>query len=150
MPGKRKIGDDMRFLLKLRHHGECLLWRDQPDRKGYGHFKVDGRMWKAHRWAYERWVGPIPEGLTIDHLCESKACVRLDHLEPVTNAENTRRAMERRGNRCRRGHDLTVPGAVYWFEQEKKGRVYKGRQCLRCRDVTDARYRPQMQLDIAA
>lgn len=135
---------------KVCHEGECIAWTSTCNRKGYGQFGHGGRMHAAHRWAYERWVGPIPEGLTIDHLCENKACVRLDHLEPVTNAENTRRAMERRGNRCRRGHDLTLPGAVYWFEQEKRGRVYQARQCLRCRDITGARYRQQERFDIAA
>ena len=46
----------------------------------------------AHRAAYALDVGPIPEGLTIDHLCRVRHCVRPDHLEPVTQAENTRRA----------------------------------------------------------
>lgn len=141
MPGKRKIGDDMRFLLKVRHDGECLIWTDFLHRRGYGSFLADGVTWKAHRWAYQRWVGPIPNGLTIDHLCCNKACVRLDHLEPVTNSENTRRAMERRGNRCRRGHDLTLPGAVYVFMQDKRGITYIGRQCLECRFITDGRSR---------
>lgn len=45
----------------------------------------------AHRFVYELLVGPIPAGLTIDHLCRVTSCVRPDHLEPVTNAENVRR-----------------------------------------------------------
>jgi hypothetical protein len=139
MPGKRKKPAEQRFMEKVRADGECLVWTDVLHRRGYGSFSADGRLWKAHRWAYERWVGPIPGGLTIDHLCCNKACVRIDHLEPVTNAENTRRAKERRANRCRRGHDLTLPGAVYTFTQMKRGVTYIGRQCLECRAITDRR-----------
>jgi hypothetical protein len=46
---------------------------------------------KAHRFAYMLLVGAIPPGLTLDHLCGQPACVRPEHLEPVTNAENLRR-----------------------------------------------------------
>ena len=64
---------------------------------GYGlfsrHFKD---MIGAHRWSYEYHYGPIPAGLTIDHLCRVKTCVRPDHLEAVTLAENIRRAAAHR------------------------------------------------------
>lgn len=79
----------------------CWLWRGQLNAWGYGHFRRTlgpglGRTVKAHRLAYELSVGPIPEGLTLDHLCGQRACVRPDHLEPVTNAENLRRRHARR------------------------------------------------------
>jgi hypothetical protein len=45
----------------------------------------------AHRRSYERDVGPIPEGLQIDHLCAERACINPDHLQPVTARENIRR-----------------------------------------------------------
>ena len=77
----------------------------------YGRRKVP-----AHRYAYELWVGPIPESMEIDHVaargCTSKLCVRPDHLEPVTHAENRKRA---RLKVCRDGkHDLTDPANVRW------------------------------------
>jgi len=69
----------------------CWLWDANTTRGGYGHFKVSGRMVYAHRLAYEKLVGPIPDGLSLDHLCRVPGCVNPDHLEPVTHAENVRR-----------------------------------------------------------
>src|SRR4051812_43742458 len=63
------------------------------------------RAFYAHRVAYEHWCGPIPEGLTIDHLCRNKLCVNPAHLEAVTLAENISRAHRKSpDNPCPRGH----------------------------------------------
>src|SRR5690554_7618442 len=56
---------------------------------------------------YESFVGPIPEGLHLDHLCRNRACVRPDHLEPVTNKENVHRGLAGPKSRCKRGHAMT-------------------------------------------
>lgn len=79
----------------------CWLWLGAPNADGYGHFRRrlgpgHYRMVRAHRHAYELLVGPIPEGLTLDHLCGHPLCVRPAHLEPVTNSENVRRRHARR------------------------------------------------------
>lgn len=68
--------------------------------KGYGRINHAGSTYAAHRWSYEHHVGPIPEGLDIDHLCENTRCVNPDHLEPVTGPENTRRYHERKRARA--------------------------------------------------
>ena len=60
----------------------------------------------AHRVVYELMTGPIPEGLTLDHLCRNRGCVRPDHLEPVSLAENTRRGAAARTH-CPQGHEFT-------------------------------------------
>lgn len=74
----------------------CLLWTGTRRLEGYGQFAVRRigvkQTVRAHRWLYERWVGPIPDGMHLDHLCRTPACVNPAHLEPVTGAENTRRA----------------------------------------------------------
>lgn len=70
--------------------GVCWTWIGSTDR-GYGVFGAQGRYFRAHRWAWEALVGPIPEGLHLDHLCRNPSCVNPDHLEPVTQAENIRR-----------------------------------------------------------
>jgi hypothetical protein len=73
------------------HETPCWVWVLTLNENGYGH--AGG---KAHRRYYERLVGPIPAGLELDHLCNVRACVNPDHLEPVTHADNIRRAIERR------------------------------------------------------
>jgi hypothetical protein len=97
------IDEAERFWSKVDRCGPegCWLWLGQVNQWGYGHFGrtlAPGvhRTVKAHRFAYTLLVGPIPGGLTLDHLCGRRACVRPDHLEPVTNAENLRRRHARR------------------------------------------------------
>jgi len=87
----------------------CWLWTACKDRDGYGIFYYNGTNYRAHRMAYELIVGPIPEGLTIDHLCRVRACVNPDHLEPVTQRENVLRgdtvpAKNAKKTHCKQGH----------------------------------------------
>lgn len=90
--------------------GGCWLWAGKTS-KGYGRFwSIDGsRTVAAHRWLYERAVGPIPEGAHLDHRCLVKTCVNPEHLEPVTVKENVRRhygSFDTDPSRCRYGHPL--------------------------------------------
>lgn len=73
------------------HATPCWIWQRAKMNKGYGWMHVKGRNVLAHRHYYERHRAHIPEGLELDHLCRVPACVRPDHLEPVTHAENMRR-----------------------------------------------------------
>ena len=82
---------DRRFWAKVRVSGDCWEWTGATNSRGYGCLVRDKRGYLAHRYAYTLAVGPIPDGLTIDHLCGNKRCVRPEHLEPVTVAENIRR-----------------------------------------------------------
>lgn len=84
----------------------CWNWLQYRSPQGYGRFTFGGKILVAHRWSYERFVGPIPDGLQLDHLCRNTSCVNPDHLEPVTNAENQRRAAEARTH-CKHGHEFT-------------------------------------------
>lgn len=70
----------------------CWTWQGCKNRSGYGHIKVNGRLKRAHRVHYEEANGPIPDGLQLDHLCRITSCVNPAHLEPVSPAENIRRA----------------------------------------------------------
>ena len=69
----------------------CWNWSRAMNRGGYGKIRSNKRDMPAHRWVYEQLIGPIPEGLTLDHLCRNRRCVNPAHLEPVTIRENTRR-----------------------------------------------------------
>ena len=81
-----------RFVAKVERTEDCWLWTGASTALGYGQFSGgQGRLVYAHRWSYEHHVGPIPEGLVIDHLCQTPSCVNPEHLEPVTQAENVRR-----------------------------------------------------------
>ena len=82
---------ETRFLDKVHKTNTCWLWTGACNNKGYGQFEYHGRPVLAHRWAYEHWVGSIPEGLELDHLCRNPICVNFDHLEAVTHRENVRR-----------------------------------------------------------
>lgn len=68
----------------------CWVWQKSLAR-GYGKLRVDGKTVSAHRYFYEKFIGPIPVGMTIDHVCKNKKCCNPKHLEVVTQAENNRR-----------------------------------------------------------
>ncbi|WP_084340476.1 HNH endonuclease signature motif containing protein [Ectopseudomonas oleovorans] len=112
----------------------CWLWTGHIDHKGYGVFGVTSKqLWKAHRYSYARHVGPIPEGMQLDHLCRVRHCVNPKHLEPVTNQENTVRgnAAREKATHCKRGH--AFEGNAY---MNPKGR----RECRTCRSDAVLRY----------
>lgn len=115
--------------------GACWLWMGAKAGKGYGVFRISKprRMVYAHRFAYELLVGPIPVGLTLDHLCRNEACVNPRHVEPVTSRENTLRgdslsARRARQTRCKNGHLLDEANTYAW-----RGR----RRCRTCRRAYD-------------
>lgn len=97
--------------------GACLLWTGHLTPAGYGSMKVKGTTVGVHRVAHEVWIGPIPAGLEVDHLCGNRACLEPAHLEAVTHRENLRRssnwiASEINKSECKRGHTLPeIPGA---------------------------------------
>lgn len=93
----------------------CWIWTGASADGGYGSLWFGGRTRRVHRVVYELLVGPIPEGLDLDHVrargCQSRACANPAHLEPVTEQENTLRgdsipARNAAKTHCDRGHLL--------------------------------------------
>ena len=136
-PGKKPAPIAERFWRMVdQSAGEtgCWLWTGNTW-KGYGQFGVQQSpgKWKqnkAHRIAYELMVGPIPDGLQLDHLCRQPSCVNPAHLEPVTNRVNGLRGISPTANHarkthCRVGHEFTPENTM--------PRIINGNACRECR-----------------
>lgn len=123
-----------RFWAKVDRRGtdECWPWMAAIV-DGYGVFKLAGRQRKAHRITFESMVGPVPDGMQLDHLCRNRACCNPAHLEPVTCRDNllrgdTHAARNASKTHCHRGHPFDDDNTYH-----RGGR----RICRACRRLTD-------------
>jgi hypothetical protein len=127
--GPMRIADPtQRLLAKIEKTETCWLWRGQVNNKGYGLFWLNGSKRAAHVVSFLLHGGHIPDGLELDHLCRVTLCVRPDHLEPVTHAENQRR-MGLARTQCIHGHPYT-PENTYRGSNGRR----RCRECARQRD----------------
>ena len=102
---------EARYWKKVDKSDECWLWTGSLDGNGYGTFFLDGRVRRAHRVSYAWKVGPIPDGMEVDHVCRIRNCVKPAHLRAVTRAENTQNLGLKVGSRS------GVRG-VYWHSRD--------------------------------
>lgn len=120
----------------------CWLWMGTVNENGYGQFRLDGKMRRAHRVAYEAYKKAIPEGLTLDHKCRVRCCVNPDHLEPVTHEENCRRGgnseatklgdFNRSKTACPKGHPYNKENTMF-RKNGNRGGLGVGRVCRVCK-----------------
>jgi hypothetical protein len=120
----------------------CWLWVACTSRGEYGRFWLNGRYEPAHRVAFERWIGLIPDGMTIDHVrargCGTTQCVNPEHLEPVTIQVNILRgecvsARFARATHCVNGHAFDGQNTYL--------RPGGGRSCRACHRIRAAAQR---------
>jgi hypothetical protein len=134
--GPSRKGIEGRLWEKVSPDPNCGCWfwtgATSSRRLGYGTIYANGRHQPAHRVSYELFVGPVPVGLELDHLCRVPCCVNPDHLEPVTHQENTRRgtagkvagALQQAKTHCPSGHPYTPENTYY--------RANGHRECREC------------------
>jgi hypothetical protein len=123
----------------------CWNWTGPTIVQGYGHFFCgvkSGKIARVHRLAYEVWKGPIPESLTIDHLCYNRLCVNPLHLEAVTRGENAGRA-KRKITHCPKGHEYTIDNI------KTTKRTNGERACLTCHRERERAKRNRLRLEKA-
>jgi hypothetical protein len=111
---------------RIEVSSDCWLWTGSTNNDGYGHVKTDeGPTRGVHRVIWEALVGPIPEGLSLDHMCRVRNCVNPDHLRPVTHAENVRADQVKA--QCKYGHRRINPNGsncrTCHIEAQRKARV---------------------------
>jgi hypothetical protein len=127
LPPRPTLAERLAARIVITESG-CWEWQGAKNDRGYGQIGV-GRVKRfyTHRVSYELHVGPIPDGLQLDHLCRNTICCNPEHLEPVTARENMRRGRSPHmllglANRCAKGHDLREVGYV---RPDGQGRICK-------------------------
>jgi hypothetical protein len=122
-----------RFWDKVEKTDGCWIWVGSVQKSGqYAVYWHNGKLQYAHRVSYESLVGPIPDGLQIDHLCRVRFCVNPAHLEPVTQQVNMARGtagaviaqIQRSKTECAQGHPYSPENTYH--------RLTGGRSCKAC------------------
>lgn len=125
------VTPEMRFWSKVKKSLDpngCWEWTGATSAGGYGQMGLERKIVYTHRFSYEFHKGPIPEGMSLDHLCRNTKCCNPDHLEPVTHKENIRRALEQ--THCLRGHPY-VGDNIIWHQRAGRPAT---RECRACSD----------------
>lgn len=155
---RKATSDEDRWEKYVNKSGDCWLWTGSKSGPGYGTIRIEGALMPAHRWTYEQIVGPIPDGMDLDHTCHNndetcpggdscwhRACVNPSHLEPKTRASNLSAGNGPGGAKwtpkteCVNGHDLSDPSNL--AKPDKHGR----RVCRPCDNIRGQEYRARQK-----
>jgi hypothetical protein len=85
----------------LDKSGDCWVWQGAKSDNGYGSITLGNKSFRAHRLAYETFIGEIPNGMTVHHKCANRACCNPEHLELATNRENVAEMFARKAYEAR-------------------------------------------------
>ena len=86
---KHNLPIEERMLSKINKTDSCWLWTGKPANNGYGRLQIDGKSSRAHRLAYQLWIGPIPpDKPQVNHHCDIPLCVNPKHLYAGTAKQN--------------------------------------------------------------
>lgn len=120
----------------------CWLWDGADNGEGYGAIRISGVTHKAHRLSYQLFVGPIPDGLQIDHLCRVRCCVNPTHLEAVTQKTNIQRGeAAKRAKEWFAANVTHCPAGHEYTRDNLRANKYGHRMCATChRERERARY----------
>jgi hypothetical protein len=123
-PIPKTLAEKVQGKFRIDESTGCWIWTAAFNSTGYGRLREHprNRTLLAHRVMYEIHVGPIADGLVIDRLCRTRACVNPAHLEPVEFAENVRRG-ESVKTHCPQGHP---------YDGSNLGWSMGGKRCLTC------------------
>lgn len=138
----KPIPEDLaRFSAKVQAGANgCWIWQASLNAAGYGTFGLARRSVLAHRFAYMMLVGPVADGLELDHLCRVRSCVYPQHLEPVTSGVNVRRGLVGSWNRvkthCPKGHA---------YDEANTGKWAGRRHCRACNKQARAEYQARVK-----
>lgn len=121
----------------------CWLWTGSTlPPWHYGRLSYRGRYDLAHRIAYHELVGPIPDGLELDHRCKNPTCCNPAHLEAVTHLENVRRSDSGKHNaiktHCAQGHAFDEHNTIV---RTRKSHGFLVRDCRECKNESNRQYR---------
>lgn len=139
MPKAVELASRFWSKVDIKSRDECWPWTASRSREGYGMFRVakagesGAHMTGAHRVAYTLYIGEIPPGFQIDHLCRVRECVNPYHLDAVSQRENLLRGnglpgINHRKTHCLRGHPLEGDNIKY--KRSPRGRLW--RACRTC------------------
>lgn len=125
-----------KFWARVDRSSDCWIWTGFVSKDGYGSVSYQGERWRVHRLTWVLENGPIPNGLTIDHLCFDTLCCNPSHLRLLAHVDNAANQRSALATHCVNGHEYT-PENTYLRPDGCSGR----RDCRACISDRVRRYK---------